>query len=217
MPHLCNYGFRRNHEGFALPIFSPLFPRPGENNLPDFDFETTFAHLPNLTELDLSQNALTRIPKAFGQNAQALRELWMSSNKVDFADENSDSIAGLWGLTKLECLYLEYNPCWDSNYKDGGPTYNRVLRKVCFSLRQLDAIHLDLEEALEKDKYGIIYGARDNSVRGIRQVEKTDDRGRVIPKAAPGGEVADGGSVLGSSGSDDIGVGASGGAGAPLG
>ncbi len=139
-----------------------------ENALPSFDFATTFAHVPDLEELDLSHNRIDTIPKTF--KLEKLTELWMNANKVDFIDEKSEAIAGLWNL-KLQCLYLEHNPCWDANYKDGGETYKRILRKVCGpSLKQLDAIMFEIHDQMNQDYYGTVYAGRDDSVAGIRKV-----------------------------------------------
>mmetsp|Transcript_18631 Transcript_18631/g.46511 ORF Transcript_18631/g.46511 Transcript_18631/m.46511 type:complete len:527 (-) Transcript_18631:371-1951(-) len=144
-----------------------------ENNLPDFDFASTFKHCPNLETLDVSQNKnLKTLPADF--RLAKLEELWCSSCGIDFDDatapENSKGIAGLWNL-KLKCLYLEHCPCYDGNYPDGGEKYKQVLRKVCGpSLTQLDALDLEFEDQVKEHKYETIYAARDDTVPGIRRV-----------------------------------------------
>ncbi|CAD7922534.1 unnamed protein product [Amoebophrya sp. A25] len=142
-----------------------------ENNLADFEFSETFAHTPQLRILDLSQNKpLTTIPSDF--RLAHLEELWCSSCGIDFEDENSPGIAGLWNL-KLKCLYLEHCRGYDANASDGGERYKRVLRKVCGpGLEQLDALVLEFQDAMRDDpqtKYNVIYQARDDSVPGIRR------------------------------------------------
>lgn len=141
-----------------------------ENQLGDFEFPQTFGHLKALTELDLSQNVITTIPKDF--KLEALRELWINANRIDFDDVNSPGIAGLWNL-RLSCLYMEHNPGYDGNFKDGGERYKKTLRRVCGPcLLQLDAILFAMQQKIEEDKFGTVYATRDNSVPGIRKITR---------------------------------------------
>lgn len=68
---------------------------------------------------------------------------------------------------------MEHNPCWDQNYPDGGPTYQKTLRQILQpygKLQQLDWIFFDFEKELWDDYYGAIFQYRDDTVKGIRKV-----------------------------------------------
>lgn len=144
-----------------------------ENNLPNFSVPETFAHTEKLVELDLSCNIIQRIPSDM-HILRNLKEFWINKNKIDFDDENAESIAGLWKL-RLTTLYMEHNPCWDGNFTDGGAKYTSILKKACGdSLEQLDATVFEFERAKEQDLYGTLYKDRDNTVKGIRKFPKPD-------------------------------------------
>ncbi len=131
---------------------------------------------PNIVEMDLSHNEITKIDTAFGEAmAGSLREFWINANKIDFDANDKKSIEGIYKLKSMETLYMEHNSCWDANYQDGGPTYQRILRQVCQAASrnfgQLDALHFDFERAIEDEGYyETVYQYRDDNVKGIRKV-----------------------------------------------
>jgi len=149
----------------------------GENALCDWaDNGIDWTKAPNIVEMDLSHNEITKVDEAFGAALGAtLKEFWINANQIDFDANDQAALKGLRQLHKLETLYMEHNRCWDANYQDGGPTYQRVLRQTCAaasrSFCQLDALCFDFEKQIEDDGYHeTVYQYRDNTVKGIRKV-----------------------------------------------
>ncbi|CAD7951577.1 unnamed protein product [Amoebophrya sp. A120] len=93
---------------------------------------------------------------------------------------NDERIAGLWNL-KLKCLYLEHNPCYDANEKDGGWRYKEVMKKISGpSLHQLDAIVLELEHVfspstIEASDEGVLGNSSSGSLLGGEMQEPVTD------------------------------------------
>ena len=91
---------------------------------------------PSLSILDLSSNQLTSLqPLA---SLQHLQEVWAGENQIE---RWSEVEAGLGGKASVGCVYLEGNPVVKKVVEDG-LSYAERMKRICPSLRQLDADEL---------------------------------------------------------------------------
>lgn len=101
-----------------------------DNNLCHID---AMPYLPNLTTLDVSGNKLESLPQHLEKLFPLLTDLWMSRNSLG-PTVNALSPA-LSGLSRLECIYLESNPCAQD------PLYRRKVQLILPKIEKIDALY----------------------------------------------------------------------------
>ena len=162
LPHLHSLFLGRNKLTSLHPLSAPLLPSLrvlslSSNRLTDTSFGSgVLGELQQLTELYVSHNGITqlaalgRLPTQLAvldvssNQLSSLRplavlerlvEVWASDNRVE---EWSEVESGLSGKSMIGCVYLEGNPVVKRVVEDG-LTYAARMKRMCPSLKQLDA------------------------------------------------------------------------------